>query len=188
MVTSNTLKFTPTEIPDVVLITPERFEDERGYFVKTWGLDDFDAYGLDRMVARNMSFNRQQGTLRGMHFQHPPHTEAKLISAVAGAIYDVALDLRPDSESFGAWVGRELRADSGAMLYVPQGFAHGFITLEPNTITEYLISEFYAPQAASGVRWDDPAFGIEWPIEPIVVSERDRSWPEYSATTTSVAR
>src|SRR5215472_7833227 len=115
--------FTPTEIEGVVLVTPERIPDERGFFVKTWGRDDFEAQGLNpNMVARNMSFNREKGTLRGMHFQRAPYAEAKLISALVGSVFDVAIDLRPESSTFGKWVGRELRADTGALLYVPEGF------------------------------------------------------------------
>jgi dTDP-4-dehydrorhamnose 3,5-epimerase len=172
--------FTQTDIEGVLLITPERIPDERGYFVKTWGQDDFEANGLARMVARNMSYNREKGTLRGMHFQREPHAEAKLVSPLTGAIYDVALDLRRESPSYGKWVARELRAEMGGMLYVPEGCAHGFITLEPDTTVEYLISEFYAPGASGGVRWDDPAFSIEWPLQPTVMSARDRSWPNYA--------
>src|SRR5215471_7725792 len=180
--------FTPTEIDGVVLITPERIPDERGFFVKTWGRDDFEAQGLNPdIVARNMSYNREKGTLRGMHFQRAPHVEAKLISPLVGAIYDVAIDLRKDSATYGKWFGTELRAETGEMLYVPEGCAHGFITLEPRTTTEYLISAYYAPQAASGLRWDDPAFAIEWPIEPTVISERDRAWPDFRQNQVEVA-
>ncbi len=170
--------FQKTEIADVILITPERIPDERGYFVKTWGQDEFEANGLrTQMIARNMSYNRQRGTLRGMHFQRAPHAEAKLLSPLTGAIFDVAIDLRQASPTYLRWVGRELRAESGEMLYVPEGCAHGFITLEPDTTVEYLISAFYAPQASGGVRWDDPLFNINWPIEPTVISERDSAWP-----------
>src|SRR2546425_9619297 len=180
--------FTPTELAGVVLIPPERIPDERGFFTKTWGEDDFEANGLNpRMVARNLSFNRQTGTLRGMHFQRAPHAEAKLICALNGAIYDVALDLRRDSPTFGRWVARELRADSGEMLYVPEGCAHGFITLEPNTTVEYLISAFYAPDAAAGVRWNDPAFNIDWPVQPTAMSERDRAWPDFEPSQIGVS-
>jgi dTDP-4-dehydrorhamnose 3,5-epimerase len=172
--------FTTTELEGVLLITPERIADERGFFAKTWGQDDFEAYGLNpRMVARNMSYNRERGTLRGMHFQRPPHAEAKLVGAITGAIYDVALDLRRDSPSYGRWIARVLRAQTGEMIYVPEGCAHGLMTLEPHTTVEYLISEFYAPHASGGVRWDDPAFGIEWPMEPTILSERDRNWPDW---------
>jgi dTDP-4-dehydrorhamnose 3,5-epimerase len=175
------MRFESTEIPGVLLITPERIPDVRGYFVKTWGQDDFDAHGLNsRMVARNVSFNHQAGTLRGMHFQRPPHAEVKLVSVVAGSIWDVALDLRQTSPTFCGWVGRELRADTGEMLYVPEGFAHGYITLESDTTVEYMISQFYAPHASGGVRWDDPRFEIRWPVQPTVMNERDRTWPDYT--------
>jgi dTDP-4-dehydrorhamnose 3,5-epimerase len=180
------MRFEHTDIDGVILITPERIPDERGYFVKTWGEDDFEAHGLAHMVARNLSYNRSEGTLRGMHFQHAPHAEAKLICALQGAIYDVALDLRQDSSTYLRWVGKELRAETGDMLYVPEGCAHGFITLEPHTTTEYLISAFYAPQASGGVRWDDPAFDIDWPTQPTVISERDRAWPDFQPTHTRV--
>ncbi len=169
--------FTQTEIDGVLLITPERIPDERGFFVKTWSQDDFEASGLAHMVARNMSYNRLRGTLRGLHFQREPHAEAKLVSPLTGAIYDVALDLRRESPSYGKWVARELRAETGGMLYVPEGCAHGFITLEPETTVEYLISEFYAPESSGGVRWDDPAFGIRWPLAPSAISARDSAWP-----------
>jgi dTDP-4-dehydrorhamnose 3,5-epimerase len=182
------MRFEPTEIVGVVKIVPERIPDERGFFVKTWGEDDFEANGLAHMVARNLSFNHSRGTLRGMHFQRAPHSEAKLICAVSGAIYDVALDLRRDSKTFGKWIGAELRAETGEMLYVPEGCAHGFITLEPKTTTEYLISAYYAPGAAGGVRWDDPTFQIAWPIRPTVVSERDRAWPDFEPTRVDAAR
>ena len=173
--------FQSTDIDGVVLITPEPIADERGFFAKTWGQDDFEAHGLNtRIVARNLSYNRDRATLRGMHFQHPPHAETKLISCIAGSIFDVAIDLRRDSPTCGRWVGARLRAESGAMLYVPEGFAHGYLTLEPQTTVEYLISEFYAPHAADGVRWDDPTFGITWPLEPEVINQRERTWPDFS--------
>jgi dTDP-4-dehydrorhamnose 3,5-epimerase len=176
------MRFEHTDIEGVFLITPERIPDERGYFVKTWGEDDFKAHGLAHMVARNVSYNRREGTLRGMHFQRQPHSEAKLICALTGAIFDVALDLRPESSTHLKWVGKHLRAETGDMLYVPEGCAHGFITLEPETTVEYLISAFYAPQASAGVRWDDPSFGVKWPLEPTVISARDRGWPEFEPT------
>jgi dTDP-4-dehydrorhamnose 3,5-epimerase len=176
------MQFHKTEILGVVMITPERIPDERGYFVKTWGQDDFAAYGLNpSVVARNVSYNREKGTLRGMHFQRAPHAEAKLVAPLVGSIYDVAVDLRTDSPTYARWVGRELRARSGDMLYIPEGFAHGFITLEPDTTVEYLNSAFYAPEVADGVRWDDPLFAITWPIAPTVMSARDRGWPHVRA-------
>jgi dTDP-4-dehydrorhamnose 3,5-epimerase len=180
--------FEPTSLPDVVLITPERIPDERGFFAQTWGHEDFEAHGLyARMVARNVAYNREAATLRGMHFQLPPHSEAKLVSCVVGALYDVAIDLRPDSATYGLWVGVELRGETGAMLYVPEGFAHGYLTLEPNTKVEYLISAYYAPDAARGVRWDDPRFGVVWPMRPQLISQRDSAWPDYDPDALSLA-
>jgi dTDP-4-dehydrorhamnose 3,5-epimerase len=180
--------FTPTEIEGVVLIAPERIPDERGFFVKTWGQDDFVAQGLNpNMVARNASYNREKGTLRGMHFQRAPHSEAKLVSPLVGSIFDVAIDLRRDSATYLHWTARELHSESGEMLYVPEGCAHGFITLEPDTTVEYLISAFYAPEAAAGLRWDDPAIGIRWPLAPTVVSARDRAWPALDSASLSPA-
>jgi dTDP-4-dehydrorhamnose 3,5-epimerase len=174
------MKFESTDIDGVVLITPDRFHDERGFFAQTWGQIDFEAQGLRPcMLARNLSYNRVAATLRGMHFQRAPHAEVKLVSCTAGAIFDVAIDLRPDSKTRGKWVAAELRADSGAMLYIPEGFAHGYLSLEPETRVEYLMSAYYAPQAAGGVRWNDPAFGIKWPMQPEVMNERDRSWPDF---------
>jgi dTDP-4-dehydrorhamnose 3,5-epimerase len=182
------MRFEHTDIEGVILITPERISDERGFFVKTWGDDDFDAHGLAHMVARNMSYNEARGTLRGMHFQRAPHAEAKLICALTGAIYDVALDLRPESPTYRQWFAAELRAEKGEMLYIPEGCAHGFITLEPRTTTEYLISAFYAPAASGGVRWNDPTFAIQWPIAPTLISERDRAWPDFEPNAIGLVR
>jgi dTDP-4-dehydrorhamnose 3,5-epimerase len=174
------MKFESTDIDGVTLITPERIHDERGYFAQSWGQSDFEVHGLRPcMLARNLSYNRSAATLRGMHFQRAPHAEVKLVSCTAGAIFDVAIDLRPDSKTLGKWVAAELRADTGAMLYIPEGFAHGYLSLEPETTVEYLMSAYYAPKAASGVRWDDPFFGIRWPMQPTVMNERDRAWPDF---------
>jgi dTDP-4-dehydrorhamnose 3,5-epimerase len=181
------MRFEETTIPGVLLITPERIPDERGFFVRTWAEDEFEAHGLAHMVARNLSYNRAHGTLRGMHFQRQPRAESKLVCALAGAIYDVAVDLRPDSPTYQRWIGTELRAETGAMLYVPEGCAHGFISLDPETTIEYLISAYYAPHASGGVRWDDPQFGIRWPIQPTVISQRDRNWPDFELSAIGVA-
>jgi dTDP-4-dehydrorhamnose 3,5-epimerase len=178
------MKFESTEIGGVVLITPERIPDERGFFAQTWGQNDFEAQGLLHcMVARNVSYNRLAATLRGMHFQRAPHAQIKLVSCLVGAIFDVAIDMRHDSKTCGRWVGVELRAETGAMLYVPEGCAHGYLTLQPDTTVDYLISAYYAPDAAGGVRWDDPAFGVRWPTRPVVLSQQDRSWPDFQIDT-----
>ncbi|HEV7665461.1 MAG TPA: dTDP-4-dehydrorhamnose 3,5-epimerase [Chloroflexota bacterium] len=174
------MNFQPTDIEGVVLVSPERFDDERGFFARTWGQDVFEANGLKQpMVQRNLSYNRQSGTLRGMHYQRAPHAEVKLVSCLAGTIFDVAVDLRSDSPTFGKWVGYELRPETGNSLYIPEGCAHGLLTLEPGSVVEYLISAYYAPQAACGVRWDDAFFGIRWPTKPTVMNERDRTYPDF---------
>ena len=164
----------------VVLITPDRFQDERGFFMCTWAYDEFEAHGLEtRMVQRNVSYNGAQHTLRGMHFQQEPYDEVKLVSCAIGAIYDVAIDIRADSPTFGQWFGAELRQDNGAMLYVPRGCAHGYLSLESDSTVEYLISEFYHPEVAGGIRWDDPFFAVQWPAEPSVVNARDATFPDF---------
>ncbi len=163
-----------------MLITPERFQDERGYFATTWVQDEFEAAGLrSPCVQRNVSYNRLAHTLRGMHYQRSPYAEVKLVNCLIGAIYDVAVDIRPDSPTFGSWFGAELRAETGAMLYVPEGCAHGYLSLEPDSTVEYLISEFYHPESAAGLRWNDPFFNIQWPHEPRVLNDRDGSWPDF---------
>jgi dTDP-4-dehydrorhamnose 3,5-epimerase len=176
------MRFEPTNVHGVWLISPDRYDDERGFLARTWGLDEFDARGLQsRVVQRNISYNRARGTLRGMHFQRAPYPEVKVVGCLIGAVYDVAIDIRPDSPSFGQWCGFELRPETGAMLYVPEGCAHGYVTLEPDSTVEYLISEFYHPECADGVRWDDPFFGVTWPMQPTAMNERDRTWPDFRA-------
>ena len=173
--------FQETTVQGVMVITPDKFDDERGFFARTWGMDEFEAHGLQpRVVQRNLSYNRAQGTLRGMHFQRPPFAEAKLVACLAGAVYDVAMDIRPDSPTFGKWFGAELCQANGAMLYVPEGCAHGYVTLEPESTVEYMISEFYHPEASGGIRWNEVFFGVQWPVEPSVMNERDRTWPDFS--------
>jgi len=160
------------------LILPEKRSDERGYFARTWCAEEFRAHRLaDRFVQSSISFNLVRGTLRGLHFQRPPHAEAKLIRCARGAIYDVIVDLRPESRTYRQWLGLEMKADAGEMLYVPERFAHGFQTLLPDTEVDYLISTAYAPEAAAGLRHDDPLLGINWPLAVTRISERDRSWP-----------
>jgi len=160
----------------------ERREDERGFFARAWCAREFEEHGLNtRLVQVNVSFNELEGTLRGMHFQRAPHEEAKLIRCTQGAIYDVVLDLRPDSPTHKRWTAVELTADNRRMLYVPEGCAHGYQTLAPETETLYQVSEFYAPASEGGVRWDDPTFGIEWPAtDSRVLSDKDASWPDYA--------
>ena len=175
------MRFVQTTLSGLTLVEPERQRDERGFFARTWCRDEFAAQGLSPDLAQcSVSFNTHQGTLRGMHFQAAPHAEAKLVRCTAGAIYDVALDLRPSSATHGQWEAFTLTAENGRMLYIPEGFAHGFQTLEDRTEVFYQISVPYQPGAGRGVRWDDPAFGIHWPLPPQFLSEKDRTYPDYS--------
>lgn len=174
--------FTETELRGAFLVEPERLEDERGFFARTWCRSEFEERGLDAGLAQcNISYNRKRGTLRGMHYQHPPYAETKLVRCTRGAVYDVILDLRPGSNTFGRWVAAELSERNRRMLYIPRGFAHGFQTLEDGTEVAYQVSEFYHPEVAGCVRWDDPAFRINWPLEVTVIAPRDRDAPDFSA-------
>jgi dTDP-4-dehydrorhamnose 3,5-epimerase len=160
------------------VIEPERHEDERGFFARTFSRAEFVAAGLAPVGEEcSISFNRERGTLRGMHFQREPIAEDKLVRCTRGRIWDVAVDARPASETFGRWVAAELDEEKGWALYIPRGFAHGFITLEPSTEVFYQCSPRYEAAAAAGFRWDDPDVGIDWPLEPLVVSARDRGLP-----------
>jgi dTDP-4-dehydrorhamnose 3,5-epimerase len=174
--------FTETELGGAYVIDLEPREDERGFFARAWCADEFAERGLTTRVAQsNVSFNRRQGTVRGMHYQAAPHAEAKLVRCTRGAIFDVIVDLRADSPTYKRWAGVELSADNHRALYVPEGFAHGYQTLVPETETFYQVSEFYAPAAERGVRWNDPAFAIDWP-DPgsAFLSEKDAAWPNFT--------
>lgn len=172
--------FRPCRLAGAFLIEPERSEDERGFFARTFCRQEFTARGLNPDVVQcNTSFNRARGTLRGMHFQRPPGAEAKLVRCTNGAIYDVMLDLRPESPSYCEWQGFELTARNRSMLYIPERFAHGFQTLEDESEVLYQMSEPFAPELAAGVRFDDPAFGIRWPVPDPIVSDKDRGFPDF---------
>lgn len=174
--------FSPTSLMDAVLIEMEKREDERGYFARTFCRDEFRRNGLiDDYPQTNHSSNRMRGTLRGLHFQREPHGEAKLVRAVRGAVFDVIADLRPGSPTFMRWQGFELREGDGRILYVPPGFAHGFQTLEDGTEVTYQVSHPYTPAAEGGVRHDDPALGISWPLPVASISPKDASWPLLAA-------
>jgi dTDP-4-dehydrorhamnose 3,5-epimerase len=179
------MRLRETPVAGVHIVEPERIEDERGHFARTFAADAFAARGLDARVAQcSTSFNTRRGTLRGMHYQAAPHGEAKLVRCTRGAIYDVAVDLRPGSPSYLRWVGSELSAANGRALYVPEGCAHGFQTLVDDSEVLYQISTPYVPEAARGVRWDDPAFGIEWPAPPPggrTLAARDAGYPDFAA-------
>ncbi len=169
--------FIETKLKGAFIIELERLEDERGFFARTFCQKEFEERGLNPKVAQcNISFNKLKGTLRGMHYQVAPYEEAKLVHCTKGAIYDVIIDLRPCSLTFKQWLAVDLTAENGRMLYIPEGFAHGFQTLEADTEVFYQMSEFYYPQYARGVRWNDPVFGVIWPIIPLNISLRDSSY------------
>ena len=170
------MKFTPAKIADVWIVDMERHKDERGWFARTWCAEEFAKHGLNAMLSQcSASFNRRRGTLRGMHWQAAPHGETKLVRCTRGAMFDVALDLRRDSPTFRQWVGAELTAENGRALYIPEGCAHGFQTLADDTEVFYQISVPYDPASARGVRWDDPAFGIQWPLPDPILSAKDKT-------------
>ena len=172
--------FEETPIPDVWVVALERHVDERGFFARTWDKNEFAERGLNaNLVQCSVSYNTLRGTLRGLHYQAAPHAEAKLVRCTAGAVYDVAVDLRADSPAFKRWFGVELSAENRRALYIGEGCAHGFLTLTNGAEVFYQMSEFWAPDAARGVRFDDPAFGIVWPDEIVVVNERDRAYPDF---------
>lgn len=170
--------FSSTPLPGVLVVRAERAEDERGYFARTWVGEELAARGLDARLAYTCaSWNRRKGTLRGMHYQVAPFAEAKLVSCPRGAIFDVAVDLRSGTPAHRRWFATRLDAASPEMLYLPPGVAHGFLTLEDDTLVHYAISERYSPEHARGLRWDDPAIGVAWPSPPEVLNPRDASWP-----------
>jgi dTDP-4-dehydrorhamnose 3,5-epimerase len=193
--------FTETKLKGAYIIEIEKLEDERGFFARSWCQREFEAHGLSpRLVQCNISFNINKGTMRGMHYQVAPSEEAKLVRCVRGSIYDVIIDIRPESATYRQWMAVELSspdshlpssisvssvdrspltAHSYTMLYIPEGFAHGFLTLEDNTEVFYQMSEFFAPECARGFRWNDPAFGIQWPEDIQVISERDKNYPDF---------
>jgi len=176
------MTFHETRLRGVFEINPEPKADERGFFARTWCQKEFEAQGLrSSLVQCSVSFNRRKGTLRGMHYQAQPYAEAKLVRCTRGALYDVALDLRPESPTYKEWIAIVLTADKRNMIYVPEGCAHGFLTLADETEVFYQMSAFYNAEAARGARWDDPAFQITWPESVEVISERDRTYPDFEA-------
>lgn len=174
------MTFVKSKLPGVFEIRPELKADERGFFARTWCQKEFERNGLNpRLVQCSISFNARKGTLRGMHYQAAPLEEAKLVRCTKGSIYDVVLDLRVQSPTFKPWIGVVLTAENRNMIYVPEGCAHGFLTLEDETEVFYQMAEFYNPESARGVRWNDPAFQIAWPEKVEVISERDRTYPNF---------
>ncbi len=172
------MKFSPTKLPGVWIVDMEKHEDERGFFARSWCQREFEEHGLNpNLVQCSVSFNHKKGTLRGMHYQIAPHEETKLVRCTRGAIYDVAVDLRPASPTRKQWLAVELTADNGRALYIPEGFAHGFQTLEDDTEVFYQISEFYFPELSRGFLYSDPALAISWPVTNTILSERDVTFP-----------
>ncbi len=170
------MRFIPTTLPGAFLIDLERRGDERGFFARAFCTHEFRRAGLvDSFVQINNSFSARRGTLRGMHYQLAPKAETKVVRCITGALFDVILDLRPGSPTFGKSFGAVLSNENRLMLYVPKGFAHGFVTLTAQVEALYLVDEVYAPDRERGLRWDDPAFAIRWPIEPVVISEKDQN-------------
>jgi dTDP-4-dehydrorhamnose 3,5-epimerase len=175
------MHFTETDVIGAKLIDPVPHEDTRGRFSRAWCLREFADNEVNFVpVQANVGFSIKKGTVRGMHFQVAPAVEAKLVRCIAGRMFDVVLDLRPESQTYRKWFGAELSAANGRLLYIPERCAHGYQTLEDSTEMYYMASEFYTPQMARGVRFDDPAFAIRWPAIPTVVSEQDRSWPLFN--------
>lgn len=176
------MNFIKTSLPGAYLVELEKVVDERGFFARTWCADEFRLRGLNSNLAQcSLSANVRRGTLRGVHFQGEPYAEAKLVRCSAGAIYDVLLDLRPASPTHLKWFAAELTADNHRMLYVPEGLAHGFQTLVDSSEVSYQISHAYRAEFSRGVRWNDPRFGIEWPLPDPILSNRDRTFPDYTS-------
>lgn len=172
--------FNETKLNGAFVMEIEKLEDERGFFGRSWCINEMKAHGLNTNIYQaNVSFNKVKGTLRGMHYQVAPFQEAKLVRCTRGSIYDVIIDLRKDSPTYKQWIGVELTQENFKMLYIPEDFAHGFITLEDNCEISYLMSELYVPGAGATIRWNDPLFNIKWPNEPTVFSEKDKSQPDY---------
>lgn len=172
----------PTRLSGAFIIEPELFEDERGFFARAWSEQELSALGVEgRFIESNISFNKDAGTLRGMHYQAAPAGQAKLIRCTRGSIYDVGVDLGEDSQTFKHWVGVELSAENRLMLYLPGDFAHGYLSLEDNTEVHYQVTGIYSPESARGFRWNDPAFGIQWPpLDAVQINKRDRQYPDFT--------
>jgi dTDP-4-dehydrorhamnose 3,5-epimerase len=172
------LIFTETPLPGAYVIEPDRIKDQRGFFARVWCKKELQQHGLKGELSQsNIGFSYRKGTVRGLHFQRPPHAEVKIVRCTRGAVFDVIVDLRPELRSYKRWFGVELSVENRKMIYVPEGMAQGYITLEDNSEINYHTSEFFNAEAASGVRFDDPALDIQWPVAAAVVSDQDRNWP-----------
>jgi dTDP-4-dehydrorhamnose 3,5-epimerase len=175
------MKFTQTPLKDAYIIELEKRGDDRGFFARTFCKNEFGVAGLNNEIVQiNNSLSKDKGTLRGMHYQLNPKSEDKIVRCISGKLYDVIIDLRPKSETFTQWFGVELTAENRIMLFVPKGFAHGFMTLEENTEAFYLVTEFYSPEHERGIRYNDPRFGIKWPMEPAIISDKDKNHLDFN--------
>lgn len=174
------MKFIETPLKDAFVIDIDPIEDERGFFARTWCVREFKEHGIEcSFVQHNMSNNKYKGTLRGMHYQMSPHEEQKLVSCTRGVIFDVIVDIRPDSSSYKKWFAVELSAENRKLLYIPKGFAHGFLTLADDSEVTYQMGSEYVPDAARGIRWDDAKFGIEWPLKITRISSKDAGYADF---------
>ena len=174
------MKFQETKLAGSYIIEPEKLSDDRGFFARVWDQKIFGEIGLNPNIFQcNVSLTKKKGSIRGMHYQIHPYEETKLVRCTQGSIFDVIIDLRPDSKTYQQWEGFELSSENHKMLFVPEGFAHGFQTLVDNVEIFYQVSEFYTPNAEQGIRWNDDEFNIVWPLTPTVLSEKDSSWPNY---------
>ncbi|MGH6952086.1 MAG: dTDP-4-dehydrorhamnose 3,5-epimerase [Vitreimonas sp.] len=183
------MKFTKTRLQDVYLIEMSPFGDNRGWFGRSFCMKEFAEHNLETSYPQhNTGFSKKKGTIRAMHFQVDPHYEVKVVRAMWGAVYDVIVDMRPHSSTYMQWEGYELSFENGRQLYVPRGFAHGYQTLQDNTMVSYLCSATYVPDSNGGYRHDDPAFGIEWPLPLAEISDKDKAWPDFAAPARNGAR
>lgn len=174
--------FRETGLAGAWIVEIERFEDERGFFARTWCERELSERGLESRLAQcSISWNRHRHTLRGLHYQAAPHEEVKLVRCTSGSIHDVIVDIRPDSPTFKKWFGVVLSAENRRALYIPAGFAHGFLSVAENSEVLYQISAFHHPESARGLRWNDPAFAIDWPVDPAVISDRDAGYPDFTS-------
>jgi len=170
--------FRETKLKGAFIIEVEKREDERGFFARTWCKKEFEDHGLTtNMVQSNIAFSKRKGTLRGLHYQKAPYGEVKVVRCTRGSLYDVLVDVRPGSSTYRQWVGVELTSDNHKMAYIPEGFAHGYQTLEDNTEVTYQVSQFYSPDFEQGIRYDDPGIGIDWPLIDKTISDKDKGWP-----------
>jgi dTDP-4-dehydrorhamnose 3,5-epimerase len=177
------MHFHESPLPGAYLIELDKKGDDRGFFARVYCQHEFAERGLvTEFVQVNNSLSADRGTLRGMHYQIEPHSECKVVRCIRGALWDCIIDLRSDSPTFGHWYGEQLSAENRRMMYVPKGFAHGFITLTDDVEAFYFVDAFYAPRAERGIRWNDPCFGIKWPMDPIVMSDKDQAWPDFEYT------